>query len=161
MSAHTSRPVALVTGASRRRGIAAAIALGLAASRWDVATTYWRAYDATMPWGSDPKDVTARPPEPKDLCLNEALRGLVFVWPFGRIGAFCFGMMNQWRREIILSKAVRAQARVQYVANFESVVIKPLMAIMNLLIRATLKRENEQKVLVMSTIYGTLIKSEK
>jgi 3-oxoacyl-[acyl-carrier protein] reductase len=46
-----------VTGASRQRGIAAAIALGLAASGWDVATTYWRAYDATMPWGSDPKDV--------------------------------------------------------------------------------------------------------
>jgi 3-oxoacyl-[acyl-carrier protein] reductase len=57
VSAHTSRPVALVTGASRQRGIAAAIALGLAASGWDVATTYWRAYDATMPWGSDPKDV--------------------------------------------------------------------------------------------------------
>jgi 3-oxoacyl-[acyl-carrier protein] reductase len=57
VSARTSRPVALVTGASRRRGIAAAIALGLAASGWDVATTYWRTYDATMPWGSDPEDV--------------------------------------------------------------------------------------------------------
>jgi 3-oxoacyl-[acyl-carrier protein] reductase len=57
VSASTSRPVALVTGASRRRGIAAAIALGLAAAGWDVATTYWRAYDATMPWGSDAQDV--------------------------------------------------------------------------------------------------------
>jgi 3-oxoacyl-[acyl-carrier protein] reductase len=46
-----------VTGASRRRGIAAAIALGLAAAGWDVATTFWRAYDATMPWGSDAQDV--------------------------------------------------------------------------------------------------------
>jgi predicted ATPase len=38
---------------------------------------------------------------------------------------------------------------------------EPLMAIRNLLIRATLKRENEQKVLVMSTLYGMLIKSKK
>jgi hypothetical protein len=36
-----------------------------------------------------------------DGCLNEALRGPVFVWPSGRIGALCFGMMNQWRRRII------------------------------------------------------------
>jgi hypothetical protein len=47
------------------------------------------------------------------------------------------------------------------VTNFEGVVIEPLMAIGNWLIRATLKRENEQKLMVMSTIYGTLIKLEK
>jgi 3-oxoacyl-[acyl-carrier protein] reductase len=51
------RPVALVTGASRRRGIAAAIALGLARDGWDVATTFWRAYDARMAHGSDATDV--------------------------------------------------------------------------------------------------------
>jgi 3-oxoacyl-[acyl-carrier protein] reductase len=48
----TQRPIALVTGASRKIGIAAAIALALAESGWDVATTYWRPYDASMPWGS-------------------------------------------------------------------------------------------------------------
>jgi 3-oxoacyl-[acyl-carrier protein] reductase len=57
MTTYTPRPVALVTGASRLRGIAAAIALGLAASGWDVATTYWRPYDTTMAWGSDPEDI--------------------------------------------------------------------------------------------------------
>jgi 3-oxoacyl-[acyl-carrier protein] reductase len=57
VTASARRTVALVTGASRRRGIAAAIALGLAAAGWDVATTFWRAYDATMPWGSDAQDV--------------------------------------------------------------------------------------------------------
>jgi 3-oxoacyl-[acyl-carrier protein] reductase len=57
VSIHTPRPVALVTGASRRKGIAAAIALGLAEHGWHVATTYWRAYDATMPWGSDAGDI--------------------------------------------------------------------------------------------------------
>ncbi len=50
MTAQMARPVALVTGASRQRGIAAALARGLAQSGWDVATTYWRPYDATMPW---------------------------------------------------------------------------------------------------------------
>jgi 3-oxoacyl-[acyl-carrier protein] reductase len=50
------RPLALVTGASRRKGIGAAIALELARGGWDVATTFWRAYDETMPWGSDPAD---------------------------------------------------------------------------------------------------------
>ena len=49
--------MALVTGASRRQGIAAAIAQTLARHGWDVATTYWRAYDESMRWGSDPADI--------------------------------------------------------------------------------------------------------
>jgi 3-oxoacyl-[acyl-carrier protein] reductase len=57
MTSTAPRPVALVSGASRLRGIAAAIALGLAGTGWDVATTYWRPYDATMPWGSAADDV--------------------------------------------------------------------------------------------------------
>lgn len=48
------RPVALVTGVGRTVGIGAGIATALAASGWDVAFTYWTAYDERMPWGVEP-----------------------------------------------------------------------------------------------------------
>lgn len=47
------RPVALVTGVGRRAGIGAAIVERLAEDGWDVAFTYWRAYDDRMHWGRD------------------------------------------------------------------------------------------------------------
>lgn len=53
------RPVALVTGVSRKIGIGAAIALALAESGWDVATTFWRPYDTVMPWGSNANEAEA------------------------------------------------------------------------------------------------------
>ena len=49
-------PAALVTGASRRAGIAAAAARALAHDGWDVATTCWRPYDESEPWGSRPEE---------------------------------------------------------------------------------------------------------
>jgi 3-oxoacyl-[acyl-carrier protein] reductase len=48
-----ARPVVLVTGVSRRRGIAAAVVRKLAASGWDVVLTGWPAYDKTLSWGGD------------------------------------------------------------------------------------------------------------
>jgi len=47
------RPVALVTGAGRRAGIATATALRLAETGWDVAFTHFVSYDARMAWGAD------------------------------------------------------------------------------------------------------------
>jgi 3-oxoacyl-[acyl-carrier protein] reductase len=49
----TTRPAAIVTGVSRPRGIAAAIARKLATTGWDLALTGWPPYDTTVPWGSD------------------------------------------------------------------------------------------------------------
>lgn len=47
------RPVALITGVGRTAGIGAAIATQLAASGWDIAFTYWTAYDTRMTWGAE------------------------------------------------------------------------------------------------------------
>jgi 3-oxoacyl-[acyl-carrier protein] reductase len=52
----TPRPVALVTGVGRTVGLGAAVALRLAEDGWDVATTYWTAYDDRMPWGRHEED---------------------------------------------------------------------------------------------------------
>ena len=51
--------IALVTGVSRKIGIGAAIARALAQAGVDVFTTYYRPYDAAMPWGSEPAEAEA------------------------------------------------------------------------------------------------------
>jgi 3-oxoacyl-[acyl-carrier protein] reductase len=53
-SSGPGRPVALVTGVGRTVGIGAGIAARLAAAGWDIAFTYWTAYDERMPWGIEP-----------------------------------------------------------------------------------------------------------
>ena len=47
---------ALVTGVGRRWGIGAGIALGLAEDGWDVALSYWHAYDQRLGLGGSPDD---------------------------------------------------------------------------------------------------------
>ncbi|MFC6159503.1 SDR family oxidoreductase [Kribbella jiaozuonensis] len=51
MSEPGARPVVLVTGVGRTVGIGAGIARQLAASGWDIAFSYWTAYDDRMQWG--------------------------------------------------------------------------------------------------------------
>lgn len=59
MTKKSKRPVALITGASRKIGIGAAIAQKLAYAGWDIAFTYWHPYDKSMEWGSNPADIDA------------------------------------------------------------------------------------------------------
>ncbi len=56
MTEQLSGRVALVTGASRRRGIGFAIADQLTSLGADVAVHAWRPYDAAMGWGADADD---------------------------------------------------------------------------------------------------------
>lgn len=65
---------ALVTGATRRAGIAAAVALRLAQDGWNVATTGWRAYDAEEPWGSRAGEAEELPAELNGLGVRAAFR---------------------------------------------------------------------------------------
>jgi 3-oxoacyl-[acyl-carrier protein] reductase len=50
--------IAIVTGASRRIGIGAAICRTLAANGADIFFTHWSAFDRTLPWGADEDDPT-------------------------------------------------------------------------------------------------------
>jgi 3-oxoacyl-[acyl-carrier protein] reductase len=51
-----ARPIAVVTGVSRKAGIAAAICTTLSRSGWDIAATGFRPYGESMPWGSRSTD---------------------------------------------------------------------------------------------------------
>ena len=50
---HSARRLAIVTGASRRKGIGAAICLALARDGMDIFFTHWSPYDHTMTWGAE------------------------------------------------------------------------------------------------------------
>ena len=65
---------ALVTGATRRAGIAAAVALRLARQGWNVATTGWRPYDAEEPWGSRAEEADELVAELRGLGVRAAFR---------------------------------------------------------------------------------------
>jgi 3-oxoacyl-[acyl-carrier protein] reductase len=53
MASQLTRRVAIVTGASRYRGIGFATCQALAKAGADIFFTHWTPYDDTMPWGAD------------------------------------------------------------------------------------------------------------
>jgi 3-oxoacyl-[acyl-carrier protein] reductase len=62
--------IAIVTGASRRKGIGSAICQALARAGVDIFFTYWTAYDRLMEWGEDPN----WPEELTEMLQNEGIR---------------------------------------------------------------------------------------
>ena len=50
ISMHLKEKIAIVTGASRLKGIGAAICQELAEAGYHLFFTYWTQYDQTMPW---------------------------------------------------------------------------------------------------------------
>ncbi len=52
-SQYATRRIAIVTGASRRRGIGAAVCRALAQAGSDIFFTHWSPYDHRMPWGAE------------------------------------------------------------------------------------------------------------
>ena len=53
LSQHTPRRLAIVTGASRRQGIGAAVCRALGQAGVDIFFTHWSPYDQRMPWGAE------------------------------------------------------------------------------------------------------------
>ena len=73
--------VAIVTGASRRVGIGAAICRALAAAGADVLFTHWGAYDGAMPWGRDDDGPTGLAAELRGLGVRAEGVEADLAWP--------------------------------------------------------------------------------
>ncbi len=63
---------AIITGVSRKLGIGAALAREFAEAGVNVFISYYRPYDANMPWGNQPKEV-------KDLLIELKRKGIQVV----------------------------------------------------------------------------------
>jgi 3-oxoacyl-[acyl-carrier protein] reductase len=79
---------ALVTGATRRAGIAAAVARRLGRDGWDVALTGWRPFDASEPWGSTPEEPDELVAELEALGVRAAFREEDLAAPEGAQSVF-------------------------------------------------------------------------
>jgi 3-oxoacyl-[acyl-carrier protein] reductase len=74
---------ALITGAGRRRGIAAGIAAGLAADGWNLLLSFWHPYDERLGLAAGPNDPQALAEELADLGVEIELAPVDLADPAG------------------------------------------------------------------------------
>ena len=128
-------PSALITGVSRPRGIAWAIAHRLAAAGWSVDATGWPAYDQEQPWGAadepPPVEISWRQ---ADLADPEVPARLVadHIERYGELGALIAvharsvnqGLAQATAAELDLSFAVNTRATVLLAAAAAAVGVR-------------------------------------
>jgi 3-oxoacyl-[acyl-carrier protein] reductase len=124
-------PAALITGASRRAGIAAAVVEALRRDGWSVATTGWRAYDASEPWGSQPEEAEeiggatfieadlSDPDAPAQvLCAAEATIGPLTALVVAHTESRAGGVLDTDPTDFDRHVAVNARSILQLTAEF-------------------------------------------
>ena len=89
--------VAIVTGASRRQGIGAAVCRMLASHGADILFTHWQSYDAAQPYGDDPDGPAALQDELRSLGVRAEGVAVNLADPTapGRVRASC-GRCPAW-----------------------------------------------------------------
>ena len=100
-----SGKIAIVTGASRRIGIGAAIARSLASAGADICFTHYAPYDAEMPWGADADGPAALLAELRALGVRAEALALDLANPAAPEALFAFVHAHLGPADILVNNA--------------------------------------------------------
>lgn len=111
---------AVITGVSRKIGIGAAIARALAEVGCTVFTTYFRPYDATMPWGSQANEASQLIAELRQMGVEAAGIELDLSLPTSPAELFAVVQERFGRANILVNNAAYSTGEDVYKLNAES-----------------------------------------